>query len=121
MNSVLTNFLRKFVLVFFEDILIYNSTMAQHVQYLRAMLRVLRSHELFAMLSKCTFAEKEVEYLGHIISGEEVAMAIDPAKISIIQSWPQLKTITQLRAFLDLIGYYIMFIHGYGIICQPLF
>ena len=85
------------------------------------MFQLLQKHQFRIKLSKCSFAKQELPYLGHIISGEEVAMAIDPAKISIIQSWPQLKTITQLRAFLDLIGYYIMFIHGYGIICQPLF
>lgn len=119
MNSVLAKFLRRFVLVFFDDILIYSASLADHVHHLRAVLDSLRSHQLYAKMSKCTFAQREVEYLGHIISKEGVAT--DPTKISIIQQWPSPKNITQLRAFLGLTGYYRRFIKGYGLICRPLF
>jgi hypothetical protein len=70
-------------------------------------------------MNKCSFAQKEVEYLGHIISHEGVAT--DPAKIAIIRQWPTPTTITALRAFLGMPGYYRRFIKDYGIICRPLF
>lgn len=119
MNSVLANFLRKFALVFFDDILIYSPTLAEHVLHLKEVLLVLRQHQLYAKLNKCTFGQPSIEYLGHVISSEGVAT--DPTKISIIQQWPQPTTVTQLRAFLGPTGYYRRFIQGYGVICRPLF
>lgn len=105
--------------MFFDDILIYSSTANDHVSHLRSVLEVLRQNQLFAKMSKCTFAQVEIEYLGHIINGGGVAT--DPSKISIIHQWPQPQSVTQLRAFLGLTGYYRRFIQGYGIICRPLF
>jgi hypothetical protein len=119
MNTVLADFLRKFALVFFDDILVYSLTLDDHINHLRVVLEVLRHHQLYAKFSKCTFAQPKIEYLGHVISSKGVAT--DPAKISIIQNWPASTTLTQLRAFLGLTGYYRRFIKGYGIICQPLF
>jgi hypothetical protein len=119
MNSVLAQFLRKFALVFFDDILIYISTLLDHVKHLRSVLEVLRHNKLFAKMSKCSFAQQEIEYLGHIISKEGVAT--DPQKLDIIKQWPSPNTITQLRAFLGLTGYYRRFVKCYGVICRPLY
>jgi len=119
MNTVLAEFLRKFALVFFDDILIYSASMEDHISHLQSMLSVLKANQLYAKLNKCTFGQSQIEYLGHLISKEGVA--IDPAKISIIQNWPPPKSVTQLRAFLGLTGYYRRFIQAYGIICRPLF
>ncbi|KAF0892823.1 hypothetical protein E2562_018617 [Oryza meyeriana var. granulata] len=79
MNDVLRAFLRRFVLVFFDDILIYSSTWADHLRHLRAVLLVLRQHRLFVKRSKCAFGVNSISYLGHIIS--EASVAMDPAKI----------------------------------------
>lgn len=119
MNTILAEFLRKFSLVFFNDILIYSTSLADHVDHLKYVLVVLRENKLYAKLSKCTFAQPEVEYLAHVINKEGVAT--DPSMISIIQNWPQPKSITELRAFLGLTGYYRRFIQGYGIIYRRLF
>jgi len=119
MNNVLAQFLRKFALVFFDDILIYSKSLSEHVTHLRSVLEVLRANKLFAKLSKCTFAQSEIEYLGHVINQDGVAT--DPAKISAIQAWPTPKTVTELRSFLGLTGYYRRFIQSYGVICRPLF
>jgi len=118
MNNVLAQFLRKFALVFFDDILIYSKSLSEHVIHLRSVLEVLRANKLFAKLSKCTFAQSEIEYLGHVINQDGVAT--DPAKISAIQAWPTPKTVTELRSFLGLTGYYRRFIQSYGVICRPL-
>jgi hypothetical protein len=68
MNSVLGPFLRKFVLVFFDDILIYSSSWTEHLQHVRAVLSVLRANHLHVKRSKCSFATTTVSYLGHVIS-----------------------------------------------------
>jgi hypothetical protein len=119
MNNIFSPFLRKFVLVFFDDILIYISSMAQHQEHLATVLNILRNHELKAKMSKCTFGQNQVEYLGHIISG--LGVATDPNKIAEITQWKTPTTIKKLRGFLGLTGYYRRFIKGYASICQPLY
>jgi hypothetical protein len=80
MNSVLVPALRKFALVFFGDILIYNKSMTEHVSHLQQVFELLKQNQLFAKLSKCTFATHQVEYLGHIISSEGVATDLEKIK-----------------------------------------
>ncbi|XP_058218354.1 uncharacterized protein LOC131329273 [Rhododendron vialii] len=72
-------FLRKFVLVFFDDILVYSKTWSNHLLHLNKTLSKLRDHQFFAKMSKCAFGQTQVEYLGHVISGQGVAA--DPSKI----------------------------------------
>ena len=69
MNFVLKPFLRRCVLVFFDDILVYSTTWTEHLQQLRTVLDVLREHRLHIKRSKCSFAEPSVHYLGHVITG----------------------------------------------------
>ena len=79
MNHILKPYLRKFVLVFFDDILIYSCTWAAHLQHVDLLLQLLRKHKLFVKMSKCSFGMEEVEYLGHIVGREGVK--VDPKKI----------------------------------------
>jgi hypothetical protein len=92
MNDVLRAYLRRFVLVFFHDILIYNTSWADHLHH----LRVKRS--------KCSFGMDAVAYLGHTISTAGVAM--DLAKVQAIHDWPQPCSVRAVRGFLGLAGYY---------------
>jgi hypothetical protein len=118
MNSVFAPWMRKIMLVFFDDILIYSSTKEDHLKHVRLILQVLRDNKLFAKQSKCVFATEQVEYLGHVISAKGVAT--DPQKIVAVQEWSLPKTLTQLRGFLGLTGYYRRFVKNYGQICRPL-
>jgi hypothetical protein len=118
MNNIFSAHLRKFVLVFFDDILIYSKSLAEHRHHLSQVLQILRLHQLKAKLSKCTFATASVDYLGHVLSGSGVAT--DPSKIEDITNWETPTTIKQLRQFLGLTGYYRRFIKGYASICRPL-
>lgn len=112
MNSILSKYLRNFVLVFFDDILVYSKTETEHRRHLRTVLQIIRLHSLKARLSKCSFGTSQVEYLGHIISGS--CLATDPSKIKEILSWHTSTTIKQLRGFLGLTGYYRRFVAGYA-------
>ena len=100
MNSIFKKFLRKLVLVFFDDILIYSKTWEEHLQHVDQALQLLEDHQLYA---RCAFGPKEVEYLGHIVSHEGVK--VDPNKIMAIMEWPIPKTIKKLRGFLGLTRY----------------
>jgi hypothetical protein len=119
MNKILAPFLRKYALVFFDDILIYSKTDVDHANHLSSILQVLRDNKLKAKREKCSFGQGKVEYLGHIIQGNGVAT--DPNKITAIVNWPSPSNVTELRSFLGLAGYYRRFIAGYGAICRPLF
>jgi len=77
MNDVLRPYLRRFVLVFFDDILIYSSSWAEHLQHVAIVLNELRAHRLHLKRSKCSFGATSVAYLGHVISKDGVAMDAD--------------------------------------------
>jgi hypothetical protein len=106
------------VLVFFDDILIYNTSWADHLRHLRVVLNTLRQHRLFVKRSKCSFGVDSIAYLGHVILAASVAM--DPAKVQAIHDWPQPRSTRAVHGFLDLAGYYRKFVHNYGAIASPL-
>jgi hypothetical protein len=118
MNDVLKSFIRRFVLVFFDDILIYSSSWFEHLQHVQTVLQQLRDHRLFAKRSKCFFGEPSVAYLGHIISAEGITM--DSDKVAAMEAWPHPCTARALRGFLGLTSYYRKFIDGYGSVAAPL-
>jgi hypothetical protein len=88
------------------------------VQHLRVAFQVLFDHKLFLKFSKYAFAQQQVEYLGHVISDKGVAT--DPNKIEVMLKWPRPHSLTEVRDFLGLIGYYWKFVKHYGIIAKPL-
>ncbi|CAM8999660.1 unnamed protein product [Rhodiola kirilowii] len=118
MNHIFRDIARKFLLVFFDDILVYSSSWADHLQHLQSVFCILRQNKLYLKLSKCTFGACLIEYLGHFISAEGVRT--DPKKIAAIQNWPVPANQQQLRSFLGLANYYRRFIKNYSIIASPL-
>jgi hypothetical protein len=90
MNEVFRAHLRRFVLVFFYDILIYNQSYKEHLEHLQVIFTLLRTHKLVAKKSKCIFGDDKVEYLGYIIS--KTGVATDLEKLQAIKIGHYLKT-----------------------------
>jgi hypothetical protein len=118
MNHFFCPFLCHFVLVFFDDMLIYIKTWTDHLAHVHRVLHLLSQHQLFLKQSKCAFGASEVEYLGHLVSKDNIR--VDPKKIEAMQDWPHPKTLKILRGFLGLTGYYRKFVKNYGKIATPL-
>jgi hypothetical protein len=118
MNNVLSKFLDKFVLVFIDNILIYLKNRKEHEEHLRLVMQVLREHHLYAKFIKCEFFQKQIHYLGHVLSEEGVAVDLD--KIRSIMEWPTPKDVSDIRSFMGLEGYYRIFIKGFSKIGCPI-
>ncbi|WVZ80498.1 hypothetical protein U9M48_027968, partial [Paspalum notatum var. saurae] len=118
MNSVFMKELDKFVVVFIDDILIYFKNEKEHEEHLRIVLTRLREHKLYAKFSKCAFWLKEVSFLGHILS--EKGVAVDPRKVEDVLNWKQPGTVTEIRSFLSLVGYYRRFIKDFFKTAKPM-
>jgi hypothetical protein len=104
MNGVFREYLDKFVQVFIDDILIYSQTTEEHDEHLCLVLQCLREHKLYRKLSKFSFYQSTIHYLGHVISSEGIA--VDPAKVEAIMEWPALTNVTEVHRFMGLSGYY---------------
>ncbi|WVZ58342.1 hypothetical protein U9M48_008621 [Paspalum notatum var. saurae] len=104
--------------VFIDDILIYSKNEKEHEKHLRIVLARLREHKLYAKFSKCAFWLKEVSFLGHILS--EKGVAVDPSKVEDVLNWKQPETVTEIRSFLGLEGYYRRFIKDFSKTAKPM-
>jgi hypothetical protein len=118
MNKVFMEYLDRFVVVFIDDILIYSKSESDHEEHLRLVLQKLRDNQLYAKYSKCEFWIGEVPFLGHIISNGGIP--VDPAKVKEIVAWSIPTTVTEIRSFLGIVGYYRRFIEGFSKISKPM-
>ena len=116
MNEVLHAFIGKFVVVYYDDKLIYSKSMDEHLDHLRAVFNALRDARLFGNLEKCIFCTDRVSFLGYVVTPQGIE--VDKAKVEAIQGWPEPKT--QVRSFLGLAGFYHHFVKDFSTIAAPL-
>lgn len=118
MNKVLKPFLDRFVVVHLDDIVLYSNTLEKNARHLRQVLQVRRANELYLKMEKCSFAQREVEFLGHkIVNGK---LMMENSKVKAIIEWESPTKVPELRYFLGLVNYYLQFIKGYSTKVAPL-
>ncbi|KAL1189438.1 putative mitochondrial protein [Cardamine amara subsp. amara] len=118
MNGVFQKYLDEFVIIFIDDILVYSKNSEEHRVHLRKVLERLREQQLFAKLSKCSFWQREIGFLGHVVSDRGVS--VDPEKICSIEEWPRPRNASEIRSFLGLAGYYRRFVKGFSSMAQSM-
>jgi hypothetical protein len=118
MNKVFMEYLDKFFVVFIDEILIYSKNDSDHEEHLQMVLQKLRDNHLYAEFSKCEFWLDEVHFLGHIIF--KGGISVDLAKVTAIVGWKIPSTVSEVRSFLGLVGYYQRFIEGFSKIAKPM-
>jgi hypothetical protein len=117
-NKVFMEYLDKFVVVFIDDILVYSRNEEEHEGHLRLVLQKLRDHKLYAKLSKCEFWLKQVAFLGHVVS--KGGISVDPSKVQDVLGWKTPTSVSDIRSFHGLAGYYRRFIEGFSRISKPM-
>ena len=108
MNYVLRAFIGKYVVVYFDDILIYSKSLHEHVEHLRNVLTVLRNESLYANSKKCTFCTDKVVFLGYVVSSHGIS--VDDEKVKAIRDWPIPKFVSEVHSFHGLASFYRRFV-----------
>jgi hypothetical protein len=112
MDNILHPFTNSFVVVYIDDILIFNKNWVEHLQHIQQVLHTLRQHKPYDNLEKSSFTMNRVQYLGYII--DEHGVHVDPEKIQVICDWSTPTTLTELRSFLGLANFYRRFVLGFS-------
>ena len=118
MNHILRPFIGRFVVVYFDDILIYSKTLDEHLEHLHNVLSVLRKEKLFANLKKCSFCTNQIVFLGYVVNDKGVE--VDGEKVKAIKEWPTPKSITEVRSFHGLASFYRRFVRDFSTLAAPL-
>jgi hypothetical protein len=104
MDDVLRHFTNAFVVVYLDEILIFNRTWEEHMEHIQQVLSTMRQHKLYANLEKLSFHMNRLQYLVYIV--DEHVVHVDLANIQVIRDWPAPTTLTELHRFLGLEKFY---------------
>ncbi|OMO98103.1 reverse transcriptase [Corchorus capsularis] len=118
MNHVLRAFIGKFVVVYFDDILVYSRSLKEYVEHLRCVLDVLRVEKLYANLKKGAFCTNKLVFLGFVVSAQGIE--VDEEKIKAIKDWPTPTNVGQVRSFHGLAGFYRRFVKAFSTLAAPI-
>jgi len=120
MNDIFWDLIAEGIMVvYLDDILIFTRMEEEHAKAIKQVLQVLQEHKLFLRPEKCEFCKERIEYLGLVISENEVSM--DPVKVVGVREWPTLENKTDVQAFLGFVNFYCRFIWDFSAKARPLF
>lgn len=117
MNTILQSFIGRFVYCFIDDIIVYSRSMDEHKEHLRAVFQACDQANLRLKYSKCSFGQRSVEYLGHIVSDQ--GLSPTDRNVNKILTMPAPRNVEGVRSFLGLSGYYRRFVPQYAHILSP--
>ena len=112
MNQVLKPFIGKFVVVYFDDILIYSKAKATHYNHVWEVLVVLQANELYINLKKCSFLTDKLLVLGYVVSVDGIH--VDEDKVCAVREWPTPKTVSNVQNFHGLATFYWRFVWDFN-------
>jgi hypothetical protein len=118
MNSIVHPYLRKFVVVYLDNILINSRTEEEHEAHVRLVLDVLNREKFYVCKAKSTFAAEEIKFLGHIVNSKGIRS--DPKKVEVVQNWLVPKNVHEVCSFMGLPNYFCKFISHYLEVAAPL-
>ena len=118
MNHALRAFIGKFVVVYFDDILVYSKNLDEHINHLHFVLAVLRKEKLYANLEKCSFCMDKVVFLGYVVSAKGIK--VDAENVKAIKEWPTPNSVTEVRSFHGLASFYYRFVRDFSTLAAPL-
>jgi hypothetical protein len=118
MNNIFQEWLDDFVIIYIDDILVYNNSTEEHVEHLRKVFQRLRENKLYVKFEKCEFRVMKVDFLGHKVTQEGLKM--DDHKVKAILDWEPPRSVPTLRSFLGLAFYYNKLIKNFATIATPL-
>jgi hypothetical protein len=118
METVLRGLQWKSLLLYLDDVIVFSSDIESHITRLKEVFQRLRAANLKLKPAKCELFQRQVKYLGHIVSQQGVST--DPEKVSAVKDWPTPGCVTQLRKFLGTVGYYRRFCPQLATVAKPL-
>ncbi|GBG59534.1 hypothetical protein CBR_g49794 [Chara braunii] len=118
MHRIFRPYLDKFMVVYLDDILVFNKTAREHAEHLALVLQSLRDSQYKINREKSSFGVPSVIYLGRVISQD--GLAPEAAKIVAIQEWPQPQTVRDVRSFMGWASYYTKFVRNFSAVAAPL-
>ncbi|KAK3573775.1 hypothetical protein QTP86_032955 [Hemibagrus guttatus] len=117
-NEVFQDILGKWVIAYIDDILVYSTSLEEHVRHVREVLSRLQRHHLFVKPEKCEFHQTTMTFLGYVIMRQGVKM--DVTKVQVVTEWPSPTTVKELQQFLGFANFYRHFIRNYSSVAGPL-
>ena len=118
MHDCLGDLNMRWCIVYLDDIITYSDTKEEHLKRLEVVFQTLAAAGLKLKPSKCFFFKEEIDYLGHVVSGEGIST--NPKKVEAVTKWPTPQTVYDVRSFLGFVGYYRRFIKNYSKIANPI-
>ena len=118
MHDCLGDLNMNWCIVYLDDIIIFSDTKEEHLKRLEAVFQKLAAAGLKLKSSKCHFFKEEINYLGHVVSGEGIST--NPKKVEAVTKWPMPQTVYDVRSFLGFVGYYRRFIKNFSKIAKPI-
>jgi len=119
MNDILREYIDRCAMVYLDDVIIFSKTEDEHITNVMDVVHELQKHELILNERKCEWGQTSILYLGHIASGQ--GLCPNPEKVDAILKWPACKTISEVRGFLNIAGYYRRFIKNFAKKASPMY